>query len=216
MTFFNVLAGWIFSLCLHEYAHARVAYMGGDTSVAEKGYLSFNPLRYTHPVLSILLPLVFLMMGGLGLPGGAVYIEHWRLRSKHWDSAVSAAGPLANLLAAFVIVAVLRFTPAAESRAGPDLAFLGLLEISAVVFNLIPVPGLDGFGILRPYLPEHVRQSADQAGGWAILVFFALLWYVPPVNNLFWTGVYAVASGLGVPLGLAYQGLDQFMFWQSE
>ena len=78
MTFAIVLFGWIFSLCLHEFSHALVAYYGGDYTVREKGYLTFNPLKYTHPVFSIILPLVFLLLGGIGLPGGAVYIERWR------------------------------------------------------------------------------------------------------------------------------------------
>ncbi len=71
-TFLIVLAGWIFSLSLHEFAHALVAYYGGDKTVKDKGYLTFNPLKYTHPMLSIVFPIIFLMMGGIGLPGGAV------------------------------------------------------------------------------------------------------------------------------------------------
>ena len=60
MTFTIVLIGWIFSLCLHEFSHAIVAYSGGDYTVREKGYLSFNPLKYTHPIFSIVLPIIFL------------------------------------------------------------------------------------------------------------------------------------------------------------
>ena len=96
LTFVVVLIGWIFSLCLHEFSHALVAYLGGDTTVKDKGYLTFNPLKYTHPVYSLLLPLLFLVLGGIGLPGGAVYIETWRLRSRTWMSAVSLAGPTAK------------------------------------------------------------------------------------------------------------------------
>ena len=113
MTFIIVIIGWIFSLCLHEFSHALVAYYGGDTSVREKGYLTFNPLKYTHPVYSILLPMVFLLLGGIGLPGGAVYIERWRLRSKGWESAVSLAGPAANLLLALAAAAGLSSKPSA-------------------------------------------------------------------------------------------------------
>jgi Zn-dependent protease len=65
ITFLVVLVGWIFSLCLHEFSHALVAYYGGDTSVRDKGYLTFNPLKYTHPLYSIVLPLLFLVMGGI-------------------------------------------------------------------------------------------------------------------------------------------------------
>ena len=102
-TFIVVIVGWIFSLCLHEFSHAVVAYYGGDTSVKDKGYLTFNPLKYTHPIYSIVLPMVFLLLGGIGLPGGAVYIETWRLRSRRWEAAVSLAGPASNLLLAILL-----------------------------------------------------------------------------------------------------------------
>ena len=65
-----VFGGWMISLCLHEFGHAIVAYFGGDTSVKDKGYLTLNPLNYTDPGLSLLLPMIFLVMGGIALPGG--------------------------------------------------------------------------------------------------------------------------------------------------
>ena len=80
LTFIIVLIGWFFSLCLHEFSHALVAYFGGDHTVREKGYLT-NPLKYIHPITSIAIPLAILAMGGFAFPGGAVYIESWRLRS---------------------------------------------------------------------------------------------------------------------------------------
>jgi len=70
-----VLAGWLVSLCLHEFGHAIVAYGCGDRSVRAKGYLTLDLVRYTHLQYSIVLPLVFLAFGGIGLPGGAVYIN---------------------------------------------------------------------------------------------------------------------------------------------
>ena len=100
-----------FSVCLHEFGHAIVAYWGGDRSVKEKGYLTLNPLRYTHPTYSIVLPAIFLMMGGLPLPGAAVYINPAALKGPGWKSAVSAAGPLATagvaILVAILVVVVL-------------------------------------------------------------------------------------------------------------
>jgi Zn-dependent protease len=82
--------------------------MAATTTVREKGYLTFNPLKYTHPLFSIILPLLFLLMGGIGLPGGAVYIERWRIRNRLWLSAMSLAGPAANLLVAIILGIVLR------------------------------------------------------------------------------------------------------------
>lgn len=64
--FVFVVSGWVVSLCLHEYAHARTALHSGDLSVADKGYLTLNPLKYTHVLLSIVLPVIFLLMGGSG------------------------------------------------------------------------------------------------------------------------------------------------------
>ena len=85
-TILLVLVGWIFSLCLHEFAHAATAFLGGDRSDSTATYLSFNPLKYLHPILSILLPVVFILLGGIGLPGGAVYLRRDLVRSRGWQS----------------------------------------------------------------------------------------------------------------------------------
>src|SRR5262245_35327855 len=152
MTFAIVLFGWIFSLCLHEFSHALVAYYGGDYTVREKGYLTFNPLKYTHPVFSIVLPLLFLVIGGIGLPGGAVYIERWRIRNRFLLSAMSLAGPIANLLVAIILGTILHFSQTTNSGIWPGLSFLLVLQVSAVLFNLIPLPPFDGYNILEPFL----------------------------------------------------------------
>src|SRR5512139_3564040 len=119
MTFTIVLIGWIFSLCLHEFSHALVAYNGGDYTVKEKGYLSFNPLKYTHPIFSIVLPLIFLLLGGIGLPGGAVYVETCRIRNRNWLSLMSLAGPASNLLLAIVIWIILSVAPVSPTGIWP-------------------------------------------------------------------------------------------------
>ncbi|HEY6074897.1 MAG TPA: site-2 protease family protein, partial [Anaerolineales bacterium] len=190
-----------------------VAYYGGDTTVREKGYLTFNPLKYTHPFYSLVLPLLFLLMGGIGLPGGAVYIETWRLRSRAWISAVSLAGPSANLLLAIVLGIVLQFAPAGGGGVWPGLAFLAFLQVSALVLNLIPLPPFDGFGAVEPYLPMTVRSSMAQVRGMLPLVVFFLLWYVPFVNQVFWGLVGFITSRLGIPLGLVQLGYSGFQFW---
>ncbi len=214
MTFLIVIVGWIFSLCLHEFSHALVAYYGGDTSVRDKGYLTFNPLKYTHPVYSILLPLVFLLLGGIGLPGGAVYIEKWRLRSKGWESAVSLAGPAANLLLAIVLAIIVHFAPTTGGGVWPGLAFLAFLQVTAMVLNLIPLPPLDGYGVIGPYLPVQIRQTVDRGGPILILILFFLLWYVPVFSNAIFSVAYRVVDLLGIPLSLAVQGLGLFQFWR--
>lgn len=214
MTFLVVLVGWVFSLCLHEFSHAMVAYMGGDYTVRDKGYLTFNPLKYTHPVYSLLLPLLFLVMGGIGLPGGAVYIETWRLRSRNWRTAVSLAGPTSNLLLAIILGLVLRFAPVNFSGIWPGLAFLALLQVTAVVLNLIPVPPFDGYNAIEPHLNEATRMQFEQTRGVFIWIVFLVLWFVPIVSKMFWGLIFFISRVLGIPLTLAATGLDLFQFWR--
>lgn len=214
MTFTIVFFGWIFSLCLHEFSHALVAYLGGDHTVREKGYLTFNPLKYTHPLMSIVLPLLILMMGGIGLPGGAVYIETWRIRSRWWRSAMSLAGPAANLLVAIVLAILLRLGPVENSGPWPGISFLLVLQISAVMFNLIPLPPFDGYNALEPFLNPVVRMQMDRVRGVAIWIVLLAFWFLPFVANYFWQNVYDYSTLLGVDWDIAMNGLERFRFWE--
>lgn len=210
LTFFSVLVGWVFSLCLHEFSHALVAYLGGDWTVREKGYLTFNPLKYTHPVFSLLLPLLFLLMGGIGLPGGAVYIETWRLRNDYWRSAVSLAGPMANVLVAIILAILLNFTAIGATAFGPGLAFLAYLQIMAVVLNLIPVPPFDGYGVVEPFLPYNLRLKIEPIRGAFIWIVFLVLWFVPFVGQALGFFIFVFTNLLGIPRELIAMGYEQF------
>jgi Zn-dependent protease len=211
-----VVAGWIISLCLHEAAHALVAYHGGDRAVRERGYLTLDPLAYAHPLMTFGLPILFLLLGGIGLPGGAVYINTGALRSKHWDSFCSAAGPLAN----FVILAVLSvpFALGLHTAVGTPnfwsaLAFLAALQASAVVLNLLPIPGFDGFGIIRPYLPYEMQAQAIR-----IAPFVAMLALVALSTRQFggavWNAVSHLTDLFGIDPNYIFFGLQLFRFWQ--
>jgi Zn-dependent protease len=210
MTFIFVLVGWIFSLCLHEFAHAAVAFAGGDTSVREKGYLTFNPLRYVDPIASLFVPLVFLLLGGIGLPGGAVYIDPRRLRSKWWACAVALAGPAANLLIAAVLAVVLTRTAMARSAAAPALAFLAWLQVTAVILNLLPIPPLDGYRAVAPFLPQNVQLTFERWGSVPLFILLALMWLAPAASLWFRIATDHVAGAIGIPLGPANLGFRQF------
>ncbi|MGC1375957.1 MAG: site-2 protease family protein [Anaerolineales bacterium] len=221
LTFLVVLVGWLFSLCLHEFSHALVAYYGGDTTVKDKGYLTFNLLKYTHPVYSILLPLAMLALGGIGLPGGAVYIEKWRLRSAKWETAVSLAGPAANVIVALTLTIILQFAPSTYTLTDlpyasiwPGLAYLAYLQVMAVLFNLLPFPPFDGYGALRPHLDPYVREKIEFLGSYSILVIFIIFWYVQPVSDAFWRITSQVASFIYIPLDWAALGFRLFQFWK--
>jgi Zn-dependent protease len=209
-----VLSGWLLSLCLHEYAHALVAYAGGDKSVAAKGYLRLDPFKYANAMFSIGLPLLFVLLGGIGLPGGAVYIERHRLRGRLAESLVSLAGPSVN-----VVFAVLTLAPvAAASTDGRHssfwfaLAFLGFLQVTASLLNLLPVPGLDGFGVLSPWLPRRALELAARIGPFGVLGVFLLLW-IPQVNVLFFSTILRILDKTGIWPDLIAAGRDLFEFW---
>src|SRR5436190_17239306 len=136
--FIIVTVLWVFSVCLHEFGHAWAAYRGGDYTVRDKGYLTLNPIHYAHPVYSLVMPVVFMMMGGIGLPGGAVYIERHLLRSKWWETWVSLAGIAMNLAMVLLISALFKFHILAndpQNLGSVSLGFLLQLEVSAILLN---------------------------------------------------------------------------------
>lgn len=220
-----VFLGWIVSVCLHEFGHAIVAYWGGDKTVKDKGYLTLNPLKYTDVSLSLVLPIVFLLIGGIPLPGGAVYINHTLIRNRWWESAMSAAGPAATFMVALLLSVPFRLgtplnlaaleleTLTTQDQVWLALAFLALLEVAGAVLNLLPIPSLDGFGIIEPWLPLPLQQQARKFGRYGFLILFGLLWFVPSVNAAFWGLVDGLSQQLGVPIVFSRIGYLVFRQW---
>ena len=210
-----VVGGWVTSLCIHEFGHAFIAFLGGDRSVAAAGYLSLNPLKYTHPLLSIALPIVFLLIGGIGLPGGAVYLDERAIRTDGWRTFASAGGPLGNLLFAVAFgwpFLVFRgVPPVGDERFWAALAFLVFLQITALVLNLIPIPPFDGFGMIAPWLSIELRIMASRLGMLPLLLLFFLLWQGGPVSAVFWNFTFGMTSLLNIPEYLVILGQHQFL-----
>jgi Zn-dependent protease len=208
--FLFVLAGWIMSVCFHEFAHAYAAYRAGDRSVEARGYLTLNPFRYTHPALSILFPLIAIVSGGFALPGGAVYLHPHTFRSRAQRSLAAAVGPLTNVAFAVGLLLLAQsqlsashltlVTPGESTghlRFWSGLAFLALLQLTAAVLNLLPIPGLDGYGIIEPYLDPATVQAGEKIKPWGLLIVIALLLWAGPVRNAFFDLVNAIYRGLG-------------------
>ncbi|MCL6670683.1 MULTISPECIES: site-2 protease family protein [Streptomyces] len=212
--FLFVTAAWVVSLCLHEYAHARTALHSGDITVGSKGYLTLNPMKYTHALLSIVLPVVFVIMGGIGLPGGAVFIERQRIRGRWRHSLISAAGPLTNVVFAAVCTAPfwLHALDGVPAQFRYALAFLALLQVTAALLNFLPVPGLDGYGVIEPWLSYQVKRQVEPFAPFGLLFVFALLW-VPAVNREFFDVIDAILRGLGVPDNDTSYGYSLYRFW---
>lgn len=217
LTLLFIIGGWLVSLCVHECGHAVAAFLGGDHSVRDKGYLTLDPRRYTHPILSIVLPLVFLVLGGIGLPGGAVYIDRAKLRNGRWESFVSAAGPLGTL--ACIVLTIVPFLLPWHAWLTPTnidlwaaLAYLAFVQVMSLVFNLLPIPGLDGFGIIAPGLPEGWHATTVRLGGLPLIIFYMVLWQDNPISSAFWYRIYDVADALRIPIALVSLAMDSLPF----
>src|SRR5947209_9304735 len=160
-----VVSGWLVSLCLHEFGHALTAYRSGDRGVAARGYLTLDPRRYSNLLLSLILPLVFLLIGGIGLPGGSVWVDHGAIRGRLRETLGSLAGPLVNVLWLFATAApfALGVDISGHQVFWAALAFLAFLRITAALLKLAPIPGVDGGNALRPWVSYGYRRFRDQA-----------------------------------------------------
>ncbi len=208
-----VCIGWIFALCIHEFCHAAVAYAGGDKSVKEKGYLTLNPLKYTDPGLTLVIPIIMLMLGGIALPGAAVYIDRSALRNRFWNSAVSAAGPFGSAVMIFVYASpfMLGFVKQDPNNPlWPALALLVLLQIVCLILNSMPIPPLDGYGVIEPWLPRGAQEAMNRFGQFGIWIVFGLLWFVEPLNAALWLTAMVIAHLLNVPGEMIQTGYSLF------
>lgn len=220
--FLAILICWIFSVCVHEFAHALVAYIGGDRSVVDKGYLSFNPFAYIDPVGSLLIPAAFLLMGGLPLPGGAVMINRGALRSKAWCSLVSAAGPASNFILFLLLAAILHpSTGIVDPNAAQQPTWvivagaMCVLEIFSVLFNLLPVPGFDGFGIIEPHLEPELAYRARAAGIMPLVIVYFAFSY-GGVMKAFMNACSWIMRSFGLPFELTWRFYNYALFGSSE
>jgi Zn-dependent protease len=212
--FLLVLGGWIASVCFHEFAHAYAAYRAGDRSVEARGYLTLNPFKYTHPFLSILLPLIAIVGGGFALPGGAVYLNPHTFRSKLSRSLAAAAGPATNIVFAVLLTLLAHgHENAAHPRFWYGLGFLGVLQVTAAVLNLLPVPGLDGYAIVEPYLDPETARVGEKIKPWGLLGVIVLLFYATPIKNAFFDLVDAIYRAIGGTDALHAYGYLFFKWW---
>ncbi|KQY27628.1 peptidase M50 [Caulobacter sp. Root487D2Y] len=218
LTFAFVVAGWILSVSIHEFAHAFVAYKAGDHTIAEKGYLTLDPLKYTDLSTSLILPLLALALGGIGFPGGAVYLRDDLMRSKRGRALASLAGPLGTLTVLIGLAACLAADRAFGVQTSPlsrAAAFLAFLQAFALVLNLLPLPGLDGFGVIRPYLPPEVQQRALKFGNLVFIGLFLAIFLVPAVNDAILSVVVTITDLFGVSRPDIGAGYHAFRFWEG-
>ena len=217
-----VMVGWIVAVILHEFSHAAVAYLGGDHTVKDKGYLAFDPRRYGDVGVSLVMPLIFLLLGGIGFPGGAVYLRNDLMRGPAWRMAASLAGPAATLLILVALglgLAVWRGSGVTEGGGAAlfaALAMLAFLQAMALILNLLPIPGLDGFNAIRPFLPDSLAPRLRKAEGLAMAGLFLLLMFVPAFGGALFRAATFLSGAVGVPRQAIGDGWALFHFWQRS
>jgi Zn-dependent protease len=179
----------LFAVTLHEAAHGYAALAMGDDTARRMGRLSLNPLRHIDPVGTILVPGVLLAMGGM-LFGWAkpVPVNFGKLRNLRLGMIlVAAAGPATNILLAIVAILLVRLVPYVpqEGRAWffvnlDNLIFINLL---LAVFNLIPLPPLDGGRVLVGLLPRALAWRVARLENFGLLILLAGMFMLPPLGR---------------------------------
>ena len=176
------------SMTLHEAMHAFVSYWLGDDTAKEQGRLTLNPIKHIDPFLTLLLPLTLAVLG-LPIFGGArpVPFNPDRVKGGEWGAAlVALAGPLTNLFIAFIVFGVGVVSGVITSN-GVEASLIGVIIFTMIrvnlgffVFNMLPIPPLDGSRALYALAPEFVRRGMEMIERSGILLVFALVLLAGP------------------------------------
>lgn len=191
LTVGNILTALIclvVSITVHEFMHAYVGFRLGDTTAMERGRVSFNPLHHIDPVMTVLLPLVTLILFHFPfLAAKPVPFNPYRVKFNEYGAALLAiAGPLSNLVLAFAAALFLRFV-AVNNTLGTALVFFAQLNVALFIFNLIPIPPLDGSRVLYAFAPEPVQELMQQLEPYGFFIIFLLI---------FWGGAGGIIANL--------------------
>jgi Zn-dependent protease len=202
-----VIIIFLFSVVFHEVAHGWVALGLGDKTAQRAGRLTLNPLKHLDPVGSILLPGILILMSMAGA-GGIIFgwakpvpINPYNFKDQKYGSAkVAIAGPLANISLALIFGLALRFLPVIYTIQGIGLIFLYIVQINLIlaIFNLMPVPPLDGSHILFTFLPRTAQRFKIFLAryGFFILIFIIFFLFQYIARIVFW--LMKLITGLSV------------------
>lgn len=169
------------SVILHELSHGIVAFWLGDSTAKDAGRLTFNPIKHIDPFMSILVPVVLYLLRA-PVFGGAkpVPINTANLKWGAWGMAlVALAGPLMNLLLAFLAFLIGHFTGWLYGVGGEFVSFVFtemlMINLGFMVFNLIPLPPLDGSRILYAIAPDGFRNILASTERYGFIIVYAMI-----------------------------------------
>jgi Zn-dependent protease len=182
----------LLSMTLHEAMHAFVGYWLGDDTAKAQGRLTLNPIKHIDPFLTILLP-IMLAISGLPIFGGAkpVPFNPQNVRWGEWGAAlVALAGPLTNFVLAFVIFGIRQVAAMPEGSIWYGVASIAIdVNLGFFVFNMIPLPPLDGSRVLYALAPEFVRRGMEAIERYGVIVVFAVILLAGPSLGTFMSAV---------------------------
>lgn len=188
---FVVLGVILVSMTLHEAMHAFVAYWLGDDTARREGRLTLNPIKHIDPFLTILLPLGLALIGG-PIFGGAkpVPFRPDQVKGGDWGAAlVALGGPLTNLFLAFIFYGIWVVAGAPMTGLGGlILSTMVTVNLGFFVFNILPIPPLDGSRVLYALAPEFVRTGMRAIEQYGIIFIFAIVLLAGSVLGAYMTG----------------------------
>ena len=178
---FIILVIVLFSVILHELSHGLVAYALGDKTAKYAGRLTLNPLKHIDPYMSILVPVILYILRA-PVFGGAkpVPVNYYNLKWREWGMAlVTVSGPLTNFLLAFITFLIGHFTGLLYGIGGELLSFIFsemiFVNLGFMLFNLIPIPPLDGSRVLYAFSPDFFRNFLSNIERYGVIIIYVLI-----------------------------------------
>jgi len=201
MTLLVSLLIFFFAVIIHEYAHGWVAWKLGDSTARFMGRLTLNPIAHIDPIGTIFLPLILLVTHSPILFGWAkpVPVDFFNLNNPKKDMVwVSIAGPAANIIFAIILSLILKIPLLTANYFVVTVMTTAIMaNLVLAVFNLLPIPPLDGSRVVMGLLPYHLGVEYAKIEPYGFIIIFALLW-LGVINTVIWPVVIVLTRLLGV------------------